>query len=79
MTNADRNATGTVIQHIVDPVTGATIVTMRRLPGGLIACDVEGEDAIKLARQFLPKTQTGVLTTPDGKKKYRFVYRGGKS
>jgi hypothetical protein len=67
----DYDAAGEFIQQITDPETGEPIATIRRLPGGLLAVDVEGEDALK---HFLPPTKMGVATSATGKKKYRFLY-----
>jgi hypothetical protein len=68
-------AAGEIIEQITDPETGNPIVTIRQLPGGLLAVDVEGDDALALAQHFLPPTQKGVATSASGKKKYRFLYR----
>ena len=70
-----RDAAGEIISQITDPETGNPIVTIRRLPKGLLAVDVEGDDALALARHFLPPTKKGVATSASGKKKYRLIYR----
>ena len=70
-----RDAAGEIIQQITDPETGKLILRSLRLPGGLLAVDVEGDDALALAHHFLPPTQKGVATSPSGEKKYRFLYR----
>jgi hypothetical protein len=72
-TAAETIDAGEIIQRITDPETGNPIATIRRLPGGLLAVDVEGDDA--LAHHLLPPTQTGVATSASGTKKYRFIYR----
>jgi len=54
--------------------------TIRRLPGRLMAVDIEGDDMLKLARHFFPPTQVGTMVMPTGEKKYRLIYslpRGG--
>lgn len=53
------------------------VLEIRRLPGGLLAVDVEAdddEDVLKLVPHFLPKTKHGVKTTATGKRRHRFVY-----
>jgi hypothetical protein len=70
-----RDAAGEIIEQITDPETGKSIATIRRLPKGLLAVDVEGDEALALAQHFLPPTQKGVTTSASGKKKYRFLYR----
>jgi hypothetical protein len=65
---------GEIIQQIADEI-GKPIITIRRLPGGLLAVDVEGDDALALAHHFLPPTQTGVATSSTGGTKKRFIYR----
>jgi hypothetical protein len=71
---AARDAVGEFISLITDPKTGESIATIRRLPEGLLAVDVEGDDALVLMQPFLPKTMTGVKLSACGEKQYRFVY-----
>jgi hypothetical protein len=54
--------------------TGAPVATIKSLPGGLLAVDVEGDDALARVRDFLPRTRTAMAISPSGKKKYRLVY-----
>jgi hypothetical protein len=73
-TAAENIDAGEIIQQFTDE-TGNPIVTIRRLPDGLLAVDVADDDAPALARHFLPPTKKGVATSASGKKKYRLIYR----
>jgi hypothetical protein len=68
------NAVGEFISHIADPKTGAPIAILRRLPGGFLAVDVTGDDALAVVRPFLPQTRTAMAISASGEKKYRLVY-----
>jgi hypothetical protein len=70
------DAAGEIIEQITDPITGKLILRTLRLPGGLLAVEVEDADALALAHSFLPPThQKCVTTSASGKKTYRFIYR----
>jgi hypothetical protein len=70
------DAAGEIIEQITDPITGKLIVRTLRLPGGLLAVEVEDADALALAHRFLPpQTKMAVVTDARGKKTYRFFYR----
>jgi hypothetical protein len=65
-----------LIEQITDPITGKLILRTLRLPGGLLAVEVEDDDALALAHRFLPpQTEMVVVTSASGKKTYRFIYR----
>jgi hypothetical protein len=65
-----------LIEQITDPITGKLILRTLRLPGGLLAVEVEDDDALALAHRFLPpQTEMVVVTGANGKKAYRFIYR----
>jgi hypothetical protein len=51
------------------------IGAIRRLPGGMLAVDVRGDDGLAFARQFLPPTRALTKTTATGEKAYRFLFR----
>ena len=71
-----RNAEGKIVERICDE-NGEEIISIRCLPNDLIAVDVTGDDALSLAKNFLPKTMIGEKTLATGKMRWRFVYRGG--
>jgi hypothetical protein len=76
MTDADAlNATGEFVSQIADPKTGAPLATIKRLPGGWLAADVEGDEALALVRDFLPQTRTAMAVTPSGARRYRLIYK----
>ena len=65
-----------LIEEITDPITGKLVLRTLRLPGGLLAVEVEDDDALALARRFLPpQKKMAVVTGANGKKTYRFIYR----
>jgi hypothetical protein len=64
---------GDIIHQICDE-SGEETVSIRRLAHGLIAVDVTGNDALALAKHFLPKTQIGKKSLATGKLRWRFLY-----
>jgi nucleoside 2-deoxyribosyltransferase len=58
--------------------TGLTL-EIKRLPGGLLAVDIEAEDELVAELSdlpdFLPSTRHGVKTNESGKRQHRFIYK----
>jgi len=68
-----RDAEGEIIHRLCDE-HGREIAVIRRLSNNLLAVDVLGDDALALAKAFLPKTRVGVKTLATGEKSWRFLY-----
>jgi hypothetical protein len=52
---------------------GKVIFSMTELPDGLFAIDLECDEALRLAKYFLPPT--GMIMDRPGKPRSRWVYR----